>query len=174
MLSIDTRPVYIQSQCNAERLMSLFCLGFKSWQHLRSYQNGHCLVTMCMDGDESVIACNGVTVLLGTCTDHLNKENIIYMYMESSLPKCVKRQSKNRCCNVKFGEHVWEKSSSYMCTYIRTCEKLFDKNAFFELGLALQAHFLEWRLARFGKDLFIYIFIYAYPYHTHMYRDTYT
>ena len=36
----------------------------------------------------------------------------------------------------------------------------FAKTQTFNLALELQAHFLEWRLARFGKVLFIYIYAY--------------
>ena len=38
----------------------------------------------------------------------------IYIYLNSSFPKRVKDQSKNRCCNAdaKFGDHVLENSSS--------------------------------------------------------------
>ena len=42
-------------------------------------------------------------------------------YLKSSFPKGVKRQSKNRDCNsnAKFRDHISEKSSSEICTYIR-------------------------------------------------------
>ena len=38
----------------------------------------------------------------------------MYVHMKSSFPKRDKHQSKNRVCNVnaKFGDHVFEKSSS--------------------------------------------------------------
>ena len=35
--------------------------------------------------------------------------------------------------------------------------KLFTKTQPMNLALTLQAHFLEWHLMRFGKELFIYI-----------------
>ena len=34
------------------------------------------------------------------------------------------------------------------------CEKFFTEAPSLNLVLALQAHFLEWRLTRFGKELF--------------------
>ena len=44
----------------------------------------------------------------------------------------------------------------YIYMSIYTCEKLFTKNQSLNLALALQAHFLEWRLAPFEKELFIW------------------
>ena len=44
---------------------------------------------------------------------------------------------------------------NYVHKYI--CEKLFTKTQSLNLALALQAHFLEWRLTRFGKELFIWL-----------------
>ena len=41
---------------------------------------------------------------------------------------------------------------TYMHLYI--CEKLFPKAQSLNLALPLQAHFLEWRLRRFRKELF--------------------
>ena len=40
--------------------------------------------------------------------------------------------------------------------HIYICEKLFTKTPSFNLALALalEAHFLEWRLMHFGKELF--------------------
>ena len=43
-----------------------------------------------------------------------------------------------------------------ICIYIYICEKFFFKAQSMNLELALQAHFLEWRLMCFGKELFIY------------------
>ena len=48
----------------------------------------------------------------------------------------------------------------YVCIHIyMVCEKLFAKLQSLNLALALQAHLLEWRLTRFGKQLFIYMYI---------------
>ena len=41
--------------------------------------------------------------------------------------------------------------------HIHICENLSTKTQSLNLVLALQAHFLKWRLMRFGKELFIYI-----------------
>ena len=44
----------------------------------------------------------------------------------------------------------------HVYAYIHICKKLFAKTQSLNLALALQAHFfLEWRLTRFGKELFI-------------------
>ena len=77
-------------------------------------------------------------------------------YMKNSFPKRVKRQPKNRCCNanVKFGDHVLEKSSSYIYIYIYAYKKPFNEAQSLKLALALQDTFLEWRLTRFEKELF--------------------
>ena len=44
-------------------------------------------------------------------------------------------------------------------THIYISEKLFTKIEWLNLAFALQAHFLEWHLMRFGKELFIYTYI---------------
>ena len=79
----------------------------------------------------------------------------------SLFPKHVKRQSKNWCCdaNERFGGLCLGKNlfiNMYNYTHINICEKLFTKTPSLNLTLALQAHFLELRLTRFGKELFIY------------------
>ena len=76
--------------------------------------------------------------------------------MKSSFPKCVKRQFKIRCCNAnaKFGDHVLEKSSSQLCTYIHTiyiCEKLFTKTQSLNLSLALASSSSGMALNAFWK-----------------------
>ena len=43
----------------------------------------------------------------------------------------------------------------YIYIYIHIYEKHFTKAQPLKLELTLQAHFLEWRLARFGKELVI-------------------
>ena len=43
----------------------------------------------------------------------------------------------------------------YAAIYIR--EIFFTKTQSLKLALSLQAHFVEWRLTRFGKELFKYI-----------------
>ena len=48
----------------------------------------------------------------------------------------------------------------YIYMYIYKCEKLFTKTHSLNMALALQAHFLEWCLVRFGKELFIYVFVF--------------
>ena len=42
-----------------------------------------------------------------------------------------------------------------MYIYIHTCDKFFTKAQSLIKALTLQAPFLEWRLMRFGKELFI-------------------
>ena len=51
-----------------------------------------------------------------------------------------------------------------MCIYrhIYTCEKVFTKTQTLDLIWALQAHFLEWRLMCFGKELFISNILYIF------------
>ena len=44
----------------------------------------------------------------------------------------------------------------HIYAYIHTCEKLFTRVQPLNLALALQAQFLEWRLTRFGEELFTY------------------
>ena len=44
----------------------------------------------------------------------------------------------------------------HICMHICTCETLFTKTQSLNSALTLQAHFLEWRLTRFGKEVFIY------------------
>ena len=50
----------------------------------------------------------------------------------------------------------------YIYTHVYIVEKLFTKTQSLNLALALQAHFLEWRLTRFGKELFIYTIMVCY------------
>ena len=50
----------------------------------------------------------------------------------------------------------------YIYTPIYIFEKLFTKAKTLNLALALQAHFLEWRLTRFGKELFNYFALFSY------------
>ena len=91
---------------------------------------------------------------------YVHKVRVHTIYMKSSFPKRVKRQSKNLCCNtnVNFGDHIFEKSYSLICTYIYACEKLFTKIQYLNLASSLQAHFLKWRLTHFGRRaLHIYI-----------------
>ena len=87
--------------------------------------------------------------------------------MKSSFPRRDKRQSKNRVCNVKFGHCTLEKISAYIYMYIykhiyiKICEDIFSKAQSTKLAWALQTHFfLESRLSRFRKELFIYVYIY--------------
>ena len=54
----------------------------------------------------------------------------------------------------KIALHKYLYTDTHRFTY--TCEKPFTKTQSLNLGLALQAHFLEWHLTRFGKELFIY------------------
>ena len=49
----------------------------------------------------------------------------------------------------------------YVHIYAYIWEKLFSKTQSLKLGLELQAHFLEWRLKRFGKELFNYTYYYS-------------
>ena len=51
--------------------------------------------------------------------------------------------------------HIYIYIYTYQYIYIHTCEKVFSKTQSLNLGLTLQAHFLEWRLTRFGKERFI-------------------
>ena len=44
---------------------------------------------------------------------------------------------------------IWKRA-----LHIYICEKLFTKTESLNFALALQAHFLEWRLTHFGKELF--------------------
>ena len=53
---------------------------------------------------------------------------------------------------IMFLEKALHKYYTYTHTYI--CEKLFMKTQSLNLPLALQAHFLEWRLTRFEKEIF--------------------
>ena len=53
------------------------------------------------------------------------------------------------------GDHVFWKMALHKYAYIYACEKLFTKTQSLNLALALQAHFLEWGLTRFGKEIFI-------------------
>ena len=43
----------------------------------------------------------------------------------------------------------------YIYMHIYICEKLFTERESLNLALASEAHFLEWRLTPFGKELFI-------------------
>ena len=56
--------------------------------------------------------------------------------------------------NLELGKELF--INMYICTRTYTCEKLFSKTQSLNLVLALQANFPEWRLARFGKELFIF------------------
>ena len=49
----------------------------------------------------------------------------------------------------------------YIYTHIYTCEKLFAKTQSLKLALVLEAHFLEWRLTRFGKELLKFNFLFV-------------
>ena len=49
-------------------------------------------------------------------------------------------------------------SNLHIYAHIHIFEKLFTKLQYLNLALALQAHFLEWRLTHFGKELFKYIY----------------
>ena len=83
-------------------------------------------------------------------------------YVQNHMKLFSKRQSQNLCCdaNVNFGDHVFKKSSSEICTYMRIytyVKSSLPKHNFFNLALALQAHFLKWRFMCFGKELFTYL-----------------
>ena len=73
-----------------------------------------------------------------------------------SFPKRINHQYKNRYgdANANFGDFVL--GNIYIYTYIHICEKLFTKNTYLNLALTFQAHFPEWSLTHFGKELFVY------------------
>ena len=57
----------------------------------------------------------------------------------------------------------------YMYAYVQIYGELFSKACSPNLALAFQHRFLNWRLMRFGKDLFIWKFTYKCIYYEYIY-----
>ena len=84
----------------------------------------------------------------------INMWTALFQNAISAIPK------KWACnANANLIDCVLEKSFSYMYThtfmYIFSEGKLFSKTGTLNLTLALQTRFVDWRLSRFGKELFI-------------------
>ena len=91
----------------------------------------------------------------------------VYIHLKSYFPKRVKRHSRIWACNAnaKFKNCVFGKeffTYVYIPRYVHIYEEPFSKTWSPNLALALQHWFLDWRLIRFGKELFIYIYIYIF------------
>ena len=100
---------------------------------------------------------------------------ICYIYTKNSFPKSIKRQSKNRRWNAnsKFSRELCITMCIYTYMYIYMtymmsiyiymhhlcmCEKLLTKAKSFNLHHQhCKLIFLEWRLMRSGKELFLYL-----------------
>ena len=102
---------------------------------------------------------------LHNCTSHIAVHLLmadlfcrISIHVQSSFPKHDKHHSKKWACNAnsKFIDCVLEKSSSYLLisslyTYL---SRALCKNMISELDICIaNSIFLDWRLARFGKEL---------------------
>ena len=90
------------------------------------------------------------------CQCHVNRLWLgkeLCTYMRCFFPRCAKNHSKKWACNanVKFDYNVLEKSFSHINKYIFISSKIWFPN----LALLLEPPFLDWRLTRFGKELFI-------------------
>ena len=57
---------------------------------------------------------------------------------------------------IMFWKRTLHKYVVYIYAHICICEKLLTKTQSLYSTLPLQAHFLGWRLTRFGKELFIW------------------
>ena len=91
--------------------------------------------------------------------------------MKTSFPKHDKRQPKNRGgnANVKVKDHVFEKSSSEVCTYILLhiyiYEKLIFPNTIDELGIGIASPYFGMSLIAYRKRA-LHMFVLVSPHWT--------
>ena len=87
-------------------------------------------------------------------------ECIIWIRWDTSFSFCIYMYSHNMCPKIDIAmlmpslEIMFCKRALHKNVHIHICEQLFTKAQFF--NFALEANFLEWRLTRFAKELFIY------------------
>ena len=88
-------------------------------------------------------------------TPNKNKRRDLFQSVLSTSPK-IDAAMPMSSSEIMF----WKRAlHNYVHIYIKNiCEKVFSKTLSLNLTLALQAHFGEWRLMRFGKELFIPFF----------------
>ena len=74
----------------------------------------------------------------------------IYICMKRSFPKRLKRHFKNQCCdaNAKFGDHVLEKSCSYISRFSR-----MELSAIWKRALHIYIHIYLSRSPEYGADV---------------------